>query len=195
VTRLDGLTLLRLPPRTLGPGPHSKDDSATDPSPFWAAEALWEGVQPSLPYLVPLLVGLLILSAPMPGRGPGSRRRDPWRVFKYGVRRTVMARAGLRCEAAAFMFIGRCRAPAVEADHIYPWSKGGATVLSNGQALCKGHNQSKSNMTPPWWYVLLLERRRQKYFPVDAEARVHAGMTARDREARALSAERRRHRG
>ena len=170
-----------------------KEDSGTDSAVDWGAAlgAVWEGMQPSLPYLVPLFVGLVVLSAPMPGRGRGSRKPDPWRGFNYGVHRDVMERAGLRCEAAAFMFIGRCRSPAVEADHIYPWSKGGATVLSNGQALCKGHNRSKSNLTPPWWYVLLLERRRQRYFPEDADPRVYAGMTARDREARALSAERR----
>lgn len=47
-----------------------------------------------------------------------------------------------------------------------PLVEGGATVVSNGQALCKCHNRSKSNLTPPWWYVVSLERRRQKYYPV-----------------------------
>lgn len=38
-----------------------------------------------------------------------------------------------------------------EADHIIPWSKGGKTTLSNGQALCQSCNRSKhSLMTVPY---------------------------------------------
>ncbi len=33
----------------------------------------------------------------------------------------------------------------MEADHIVPWSKGGKTVLENGQMLCVEHNRRKSN--------------------------------------------------
>lgn len=33
----------------------------------------------------------------------------------------------------------------MDADHIIPWSKGGKTTLKNGQMLCKGCNQTKSN--------------------------------------------------
>lgn len=33
----------------------------------------------------------------------------------------------------------------MEADHVTPWSKGGATDLSNCQVLCKLHNRSKGN--------------------------------------------------
>ncbi|WP_217995891.1 HNH endonuclease [Kribbia dieselivorans] len=80
---------------------------------------------------------------------------------------------------------GRCPAAAVEVDHVYPWSKGGATIVSNGQALCRRHNQAKRNVTPPWWYVLSLERRRRGYFPEGANVRVSAAMSRREREARA----------
>ena len=34
----------------------------------------------------------------------------------------------------------------MQADHIKPWSKGGKTVLSNCQMLCKSHNASKNNI-------------------------------------------------
>ena len=40
---------------------------------------------------------------------------------------------------------------AFEADHIIPWSNGGKTALSNGQALCQTCNRSKnSTMTVPY---------------------------------------------
>lgn len=85
---------------------------------------------------------------------------------------------------------GRCRAPAVEADHVYPWSRGGPTVLSNGQALCREHNRSKSNLRPPWWYVRALERRRAGYFPEAADVRVVARMTPEDKAARSAQTRR-----
>lgn len=149
--------------------------------------AVWEGLRPVLPVLAPLLTALVVLMCPLPGRGPGGARRDRWRGFRFDPRRTVLARAGHRCEAAAFLAWGRCGDPATEVDHVYPWSKGGPTVVSNGQALCKGHNRAKSNLTPPWWYVLALERRRRRSFPVDAEPRVRARMNDAERAARRLS--------
>jgi len=32
-----------------------------------------------------------------------------------------------------------------QADHIFPHSKGGATIIENGQVLCTHHNQKKSD--------------------------------------------------
>jgi hypothetical protein len=153
---------------------------------IWLAtlERLIPALQPHLPWLVPLVILLVVASFPMVGRGPGSSRRDPWRTYRFGPRATVMERAGRRCEGAAFVAWGRCDAPATEVDHVFPWSKGGPTVESNGQALCRGHNRSKGAMTPPWWYVLGLERRRRDYFPAGADVRVFATMRAEDRAAR-----------
>jgi len=155
-----------------------------------ALNSMWQGIQPTLPYLVPLLILLIVLMTPLPGRGPTSRKRDPWRTFKFDARRSVLARAGNRCEAAALVFILRCPDEAAEVDHVYPWSKRGATVVRNGQALCKSHNRSKSNLTPPWWYVLLLERRRRKYYPAGASVRVSGAMGATDKAARAAWSDR-----
>lgn len=149
------------------------------------AGALLDQVPALAPVLAPIALLMLGLAMPMPGRGPRPfQRRDPWRGFKYAPRRTVFARAQGRCEGARFVVWGRCPAPVTEADHIYPWSRSGPTVVSNGQALCRSHNRSKSNLRPPWWYVRGLERRRAAYFPADADPRVLARMTDADRAAR-----------
>ena len=68
-----------------------------------------------------------------------------------------------------------------------PWSKGGPTVVSNAQALCRGHNRSKAAFVPPWWYVHGLERRRRGYFPSGASVQVLAVMDEVDRAARERS--------
>ncbi|MGW3973916.1 HNH endonuclease [Streptomyces ardesiacus] len=54
-------------------------------------------------------------------------------------------------------------APGTEADHIHPWSRGGATELWNGQMLCRRHNRRKSNRVPSPLYHWRLARRRKKY--------------------------------
>lgn len=147
--------------------------------------ALIEALLPYWPYAAAFAVVLLALALPMPGRGPNFwARRDPWRGFKYQPRRTVLSNAGGQCEGSRFLAWGRCKADATEVDHIYPWSRRGPTVVSNGQALCKGHNRNKSNMRPPWWYVRALERRRRGYFPADADWHVLARMSQADAAAR-----------
>lgn len=152
-------------------------------------------LDPYVPLFVVLAVLVVLFTAPIPGRGPGVfRRRDPWRGYKFGPRRTVMAGAGGRCEAGSFFVCGRCREQATEVDHVYPWSRGGPTVVSNGQALCRTHNRRKSSLRPPWWYVWALERRRSTYFPADATCRVLARMTDDERAARAAGMSRRKRR-
>ncbi|WP_137292847.1 HNH endonuclease [Nocardioides dongxiaopingii] len=95
-----------------------------------------------------------------------------------------MGRAGGRCEGSLVLLWGRCSRPAEEADHVYPWSRGGATVSSNGQALCHRCNRSKANTRPAWWYIVGLERRRRTYFPPGCDVRVSAAMSAADRRLR-----------
>jgi hypothetical protein len=153
--------------------------------------ALFAGFRPFLPLLIGLALVVAVLRFPMPGRGPGFQRRDPWRRFKFEARRAVLDRAGHRCEGTAILVWGRCRQPAAEVDHVYPWSKGGATIVSNGQALCRYHNRAKASWSPPWWYIHTLERRRRAYFPAGADVRVFAVMSGADRASRAAWAGRR----
>lgn len=46
--------------------------------------SLWNGVRPMLPILLPVLGLLVVLTLPMPGRGPGFQRRDPAEVVGRG---------------------------------------------------------------------------------------------------------------
>lgn len=154
----------------------------------WAKflSALLTGLIPVLPQFALMAAIVIVISATLPGRGPRLfQRQDPWRRFKYGSRDEVMIRAGHRCEGAVFLAWGRCSEPATEADHVYPWVRGGPTVPSNGQALCRGHNKHKGAMRPPWWYLLTLEHRRRSYFPPGTDVRVSATLSDADREARA----------
>lgn len=151
--------------------------------------SLWRGLEPYAYWIIPLVLLLILVTAPPFGRGVWQAQRDPWRVFKFGVRRRIFERAGGRCEAPAFLVWGRCSEAAAEADHVVPWSRGGKTVLANGQALCTAHNRSKGSARPPWWYVLGLERRRRRYFPADESPRVTAGFTQSDREQRSRAQE------
>lgn len=152
------------------------------------ANAFLTVLGPHLWWLVPVLVLVAVLWFPMMGRGPNSSRRDTWRVFKYAPRATAMQRAGGRCESAVLLAWGRCDARATEIDHVMPWSRGGPTVVSNAQALCRSHNRSKGAMVPPWWYVMGLERRRRAYFPADEDVRVLAVMSASERALRERAA-------
>ena len=91
-------------------------------------------------------------------------QRDPQRTFAEAQRQAIFARAQHRCEHVSALGL-RCRARPSHADHIHPWSKGGATTLANAQALCARHNLQKGSRVPSRWYVHRLERRRRSYFP------------------------------
>lgn len=148
-------------------------------------------IGPMLPQLCLIVLALLVLTGPIPGRGPRLfQRLDPWRLFKGDPRRAVMARAGGRCEGSIFLIWGRCPDEATEVDHVYPWSRGGPTIPANGQALCRGHNRKKAAMRPPWWYVLTLERRRRKYFPDGVELKVTGKISADELTQHTVAAKR-----
>lgn len=91
--------------------------------------------------------------------------RDPVRSFSRADKAVLLARAGHRCERHEWL-VGRCKQVArLEADHIHPYSRGGSTHLSNGQILCKKHNQSKSAAIPFDRTLRRITARREGYYP------------------------------
>ena len=95
----------------------------------------------------------------------GRHSKDPQRRFSGFDRAEIFARAGNRCEQHSWLF-GRCgESEGLQADHIHPHSRGGATAVENGQALCRRHNKQKSARVPLNWELARLARRRGAYFP------------------------------
>jgi len=94
----------------------------------------------------------------------GGHSKDPQRRFSGAERKEILARAGHRCEQHSWLF-GRCgESEGLQADHIHPHSRGGATAIENGQALCRRHNKLKSARVPWNWELIRLARRRKAYF-------------------------------
>jgi superfamily II DNA or RNA helicase len=69
------------------------------------------------------------------------------------------------------------------ADHIIPYSKGGLTIIENGQALCKNCNILKSNKMinyqPRQWQIECYERFKEKMFDsprLTKDFTIHAGV-------------------
>ena len=121
----------------------------------------------STPWLVGLLVVLAIGKLVQLGRAVvhGGRGRDPRRTFSRAEKAAILERAGHRCEHHTWL-LGRCReTEALHADHVHPHSRGGATDVANGQALCRRHNRRKAARVPWGWELARLERRRRTYFP------------------------------
>lgn len=96
----------------------------------------------------------------------------PRRAFTGAERRQGQVWSGGRCEHKHPLW-WRCRRPAEHADHIFPWSRGGWTIMSNQQSLCRTHNLRKSDRVPSRWYILRLERRRRRYYPPGVSGRVN----------------------
>lgn len=111
-----------------------------------------------------IAIAFVIVAIAKLARSRGSVSKDPRRNFTVNDRINGFSRAGNRCEH--FNIFGfRCRARASHGDHHYPYSKGGATILTNFVALCAHHNLSKGSRVPSRLYTNRLERRRRKYFP------------------------------
>lgn len=90
---------------------------------------------------------------------------DPVRMYSSQQRAEGFARAENRCEMDGWLPGLRCRRPAQHGDHFHPWSKGGATSMSNFVAACATCNMSKSNRMPAPWQGWLIAARRRRYFP------------------------------
>lgn len=90
--------------------------------------------------------------------------KDPVRLFTPEQKKIIHGRAGRRCEHVSTL-MRRCSKPGTQADHVYPWSKGGPTAISNGASLCRFHNASKGAKIPSFWYIKRLELSRKSYFP------------------------------
>lgn len=125
-------------------------------------QALAVGFAPFLHWLLGFCAVALVLTCPLPSRGPGIfGRRDPWRGFKFELRRTVLYRGGRTLCRFSLPRVRALSRDATDVDHVYQWSMRGAMIVANGQALCRDHYKRKSNMTPSWWYLVVLERRRR----------------------------------
>lgn len=126
------------------------------------------------PWAVPavVVVGLFLLVAVVRKIRAGfAPQLDRQRLFTQAQRLRCFQRAGNRCEHKPLLGF-RCREVPTQGDHIYPWSRGGATVMSNQAAMCRRHNAKKSNRIPSPLYVWRLERRRRSYFPLHEDPRV-----------------------
>ena len=101
--------------------------------------------------LAVVVLAVLVLASPA---GGASAARDPRRGF------TITE----RCEHKPLLW-HRCINTPTQGDHIFPWSRGGRTIMSNQQALCPFHNRRKSGTVPSRLYILRLQCRRRRYFP------------------------------
>lgn len=121
--------------------------------------------------LIPIAIALLtgvVLASPA---GGACESRDPRRGFTVAERRAAFERAGHRCEHKSILW-HRCTNTPTQGDHIFPWSRGGRTTMSNQQALCPFHNSRKSGTVPTRLYIVRLQWRRRRYFPAEASPRV-----------------------
>lgn len=126
-----------------------------------------------VPWAVIALVALVILLLTQSRQSRRNHRRqtDPQRTFTKEQRQRGAYRCGGQCEHKTLLG-RRCTRPGEHGDHIYPWSFGGATAMSNYQHLCARHNLAKSNHVPSKLYIWRLERRRRHYFPEGEDPRV-----------------------
>jgi hypothetical protein len=137
---------------------------------FWRAATNLATHEPWIVALFALVLGVAMVRSARVAIHTGPR--DPVRLFTRADKALLLARAGHRCEFHGVIG-GRCRSvDRLEADHIHPWSRGGATHVSNGQILCQTHNRDKSAAIPWDRSLRKLAERRAMYYPQDADRTV-----------------------
>jgi hypothetical protein len=109
-------------------------------------------------------LGALVVQSTRHKRTVSNRRRDPVRLFTAEQKRMIYRACNNQCEYPR-LILGRCKRSAQEVDHIYPWSKGGMTIIENASCLCHHHNIHKTNKWPSRRYIRALSRNRIQYFP------------------------------
>ena len=75
---------------------------------------------------------------------PNIELKDPQRLFTYEQRRAIFRRDNGVCQVKIKCDGVKCEWDNWQADHIIPWSKGGKTVVENGQVSCVPCNLAKS---------------------------------------------------
>jgi 5-methylcytosine-specific restriction endonuclease McrA len=122
------------------------------------------------PWLIGVLVGVLVLTAVVRlVRAHRPVTKDPQRAYTSEQRTESFSLAGGQCEYTSSFLLFRCRRPAEHADHLFPWSRGGATSLANCVAACQHCNLSKGAKLLPAWRKRLLVRRRRRYYPAGVD--------------------------
>lgn len=117
---------------------------------------------PWLPVVLGLIVASILVSSARKAIHDGPR--DPIRCFPRADKALLLTWAGNRCEHHGLF--GRCKSTdRLEADHIHPHSRGGWTRVSNGQILCKAHNQAKRTNIPWDRSLRKISERRASYYP------------------------------
>ena len=129
----------------------------------------WLEADPRRLLVIVAVAGVIALVVRL--RSGGGIQRDDQRLFDSSQRARIHARAGNRCEHKPLLWL-RCSAKGTHADHVYPHSRGGPTILANAQSLCATHNLRKSASVPSRYYIWRLERRRRKYFPAGEDPSV-----------------------
>ena len=71
--------------------------------------------------------------------------KDDQRLFSREQRLAIFRRDGCHCQVKLKCAGVKCEWDAWEADHIIPWSKGGKTIVSNGQVTCLACNSAKGS--------------------------------------------------
>lgn len=74
---------------------------------------------------------------------PDIQQKDDQRLFSHEQRLAIFRRDGGLCRVKVKCNGLKCEWDAWEADHIKPWSKGGKTIVVNGQVACLNCNSAK----------------------------------------------------